>query len=393
MLNVDQIKADFPIFKKAPDLVFLDNASTSQKPETVLAAMDNYYRNSNANIHRGVYLLAEKSDLAYEEGRRVVADFIGARPEQIIFTKNSTEAANLLAFGIGEVLLEPGSNIVVSELEHHANFLPWQEVARRKEAEFRVWPLNEFLAAHISPNTLDEKTKVVALTMMSNVLGVKPDLKKIIEAAQKVGSKVILDASQSAAHVKIDVAKLGADAVFFTGHKVFGPMGVGVLWLSEELAQRIPPMITGGGMVKELPDIWLDAPAKFEAGTPNVAGVVGLSEAIKFIQTIGLDKISEHESELLEKCKTDLASIPRVNILGAASSIIAFEIEGVHPHDIASILAEDNVCIRAGHHCAKPLMRALNVQAVARASFSIYNSLNDVEKLVLGVKKALNTFK
>lgn len=393
MLNVDQIKAGFPIFKKFPDLVYLDSAATSQKPETVLMAMDNYYRESNANIHRGVYSLAQKSDNEYEEGRQAVADFINASPEQIIFTKNATEAANLLAYGISEVFFKPGDNVVVTELEHHANFLPWQESAKRKGIEFRVIPVSDVLTANISPNILDKNTKVVALTMMSNVLGVKPNLKKFIEAAHHVGAMVIIDASQGVAHIPIDVEDLGADALFFTGHKIFGPMGIGVLWLSEDLAHRIPPIFTGGGMIKDLPDIWLDSPAKFEAGTPNVAGVVGLAEAVKFIRSIGFDIISNHESALLKKCLADLGAIPQVKIHGAESGIISFEIKGVHPHDIASILGEDNVCIRAGHHCAKPLMKALNVQAVARASFSIYNSLNDVERLVLGVKKALNTFK
>jgi cysteine desulfurase / selenocysteine lyase len=398
MLNLDNIKSSFPIFKKHPNLVYLDNAATTQKPEAVLRAMDSFYRESNSNIHRGVYPLAVEADLVYENGRKVVADFIGAPTEQIIFTKNATEGANMLAFGIGEALVGSGDNVVVTELEHHANFLPWQEMAKHRGAELRVWALVDILAGKIPDSLIDDRTKVVAVTQMSNVLGVQPDISKLVERAHSVDAKVVMDASQSIVHMPLNVADLSVDAAFFTGHKLFGPMGVGVLYMTDYLSSKIPPMLTGGGMIKEMPDQWLDCPAKFEAGTPNVAGVAGLSEAIKFVMDVGIENIDIHEAELVAECRRELGEIPEVKLWGDDngtnhSSIVSFEIKGVHPHDIASILAEENVCIRAGHHCAKPLMKSMGVQAVARASFSVYNTLEDVQALIAGVKRAINVFK
>jgi len=399
MLNVSAIKKQFPIFQKTPGLVFLDNASTTQKPERVLKAMEIFYLESNANIHRGVYGLAEKADRIYDEARATLAKFVGCASDEIIFTKSATEGTNLLAFGIGEAFVGPGDNVVVTELEHHSNYLPWQEMAKRKGAEFRVVRVKDETGALDEDDLeklIDERTKVVAVTVKSNVLGVNPD-HKISLAAKRKGALVVLDCAQSAAHERTDVAALGADAAVFTGHKLFGPMGTGFIYLKKNLAEKIPPMLTGGGMLKDLPDAWLDSPTKFEAGTPNVAGYAGLAEAVKMFEEIGWQEIIAHEKNLGVLGRKLLAKLPGVKLYGPAheeqfTSMIAFSVDGVHAHDLASVLAEDEICIRAGHHCAKPLLRSLGVNALARASFSIYNEESDIEKLAAGVEKAIKLF-
>jgi cysteine desulfurase/selenocysteine lyase len=407
MINPEQIKKDFPIFGSEKDLVFLDNASTTQKPARVLEAERHFYESANANIHRGVYGLAERADKIYGDARNLLADFAGANGageaggSQIIFTKNATEAANLLAFSIGESLIRPGDNVVVTELEHHANYLPWQEMAKRKKADFRVIPItgaDGTLDLRTAEKMIDSKTKVVAMTQMSNVLGVMTDVEKFVELAHRQKALLILDAAQCPAHRPVNFSKLKADAAFFTGHKIYGPMGTGVLYLTAELAEAIPPFLTGGGMIEELPDHWLEAPEKFEAGTPNVAGIAGLAEAINFIKEIGLEEIAAHEKLLSKICRQTLATIPEVKLFGpededSLTSIVSFDVAGVHPHDLASILAEDNICIRAGHHCAKPLLNKLGKNALARVSFGIYNQVEDLERLKNAILKAIKIFK
>ncbi len=404
-MQLSGIKKAFPIFQseqfRSKSLVYLDNASTTQKPARVLRAMEDFYLHSNANIHRGVYGLAEQADKIYEESRKVAADFIGAETEDIVFTKNATEGTNLLAFGIGEKLIEPGDNIVVTELEHHANYLPWQEIAKRRGAEFRVVKVKNESGAldeHDWEKLIDRKTKVVAVTALSNVLGVQVDLAGVEVLAHAHGALLIVDCAQSAAHQKTDVKVMKCDAAVFTGHKLFGPMGTGFTFIKKELAEKLPPFLTGGGMLKDLPDLWLEAPTKFEAGTPNVGGLAGMAEALKMIGEIGWENIIEHEKQLVIQARGILAKIPQIKIYGPravdqSNSMIAFSVEKVHPHDLASILGEDNVCIRAGHHCAKPLLRSLGLNALARASFSIYNDQADLEKLVESVEKAIKLFK
>jgi cysteine desulfurase/selenocysteine lyase len=393
-------KGNYPIFEREPDLIFLDNASTTQKPRRVLQAMENFYLQANANIHRGVYELAEKADQIYEQGREVVAKFVGAEVGEIIFTKNATEAANLAAFCVGEAFVNAGDNVVVTELEHHANYLPWQEMAKRREAEFRVIRVkNELgeLDSNDLEKLIDQKTKVIAVTGMSNVLGVRPDLKKFREKATAVGALLAVDCAQLASHQQIDLKAMGCDLAFFTGHKLYGPMGIGWCFIKKTLAEKLPPFLTGGGMVKDLPDQWLEAPAKFEAGTPNVAAVAGLVEALRMIEEIGWQKIAEKEQMLVKKGREILAEFPQVKLFGSGdeanfSSMIAFNVEGVHPHDLASVLAEDKICIRAGHHCAKPLLRSLGVSASARVSFAIYNEVEELEKLGKSVERAIKLF-
>ncbi len=407
MIKSELIRKNFPIFDGQPDLVFLDNASTTQKPARVLEAERNFYLNANANIHRGVYRLAERADAIYEEARQVVGGFVGLSMDgsetdgPIIFTKNATEAANLLAFGVGESLVQPGDNVVVTELEHHANYLPWQEMARRKKAEFRVIPILENSGLpdmNAAAKLIDSRTRAVAVTGLSNVLGITPDLGEFEKLAHNNGALMILDAAQGIAHRPMDFPKLKVDAAFFTGHKIYAPMGTGVLYISRKLTGVLPPFLTGGGMIGELPDHWLDAPQKFEAGTPNVAGIAGLAEAIKFMQEIGMEKIAAQDRQLVKLCRETLAGLPEVQLFGpdntdTLTSIVSFDVTGVHPHDLASILAEENICLRAGHHCAKPLLTRLGKKALARVSFGIYNQPADIEKLKTGILKAVKTFK
>lgn len=391
MFDWKKAKKDFLIFEKKPELVFLDNASTTQKPLVVLDAERDFYLESNANVHRGVYEIAAKADQIYEEVRAEMAEWIGAQTNEIIFTKNATEGANLLANGFA-AMLTTGDEIVLTELEHHANYLPWLEAARRSGATIKTAKIKADGMVDVI-SEINEKTKLVAVTQMSNVLGVRPDLDAIVKAAKSVGAKVILDSAQGIIHEGLRVDQLGIDAAFFTGHKLFGPMGTGVLFLRAELA-GLNPLLFGGGMIKELPDQWLDAPHKFEAGTPNVAGLVGLSAAIKYLRSFDLKEIVEHEKKLVKMTCEELKKISGIRILSpeSAASMVAFVMEGVHPHDIASILGEAGVCVRAGHHCAKPLMNALGINACVRVSFALYSGPEDIEKLITAVKKVKEVF-
>lgn len=391
MFDWKKVKKDFPIFEKRPDLVFLDNASTTQKPLVVLESERDFYLESNANVHRGVYEIAAKADQLYEQVRAEIAEWIGASPDEIIFTKNATEGANLVANGfVGR--LKAGDEILITEIEHHANYLPWLEVARRTGAVVRVAKVNADGSLEILP-LINEKTKIIAVTQMSNVLGVGPDLEAIVVAAEKVGAKVILDSAQGIVHGGLKVNATKVDAAFFTGHKLFGPMGTGILFLRKNLAD-INPLLFGGGMIKELPDLWLDAPHKFEAGTPNVAGLAGLSAAIKYFRQFDPKEIVDHEKKLVKMAHEELRKIEGVNLLSpdSAASIVSFVIEGVHPHDIASILGDAQICVRAGHHCAKPLMNALCLNACVRVSFALYNGPEDVDKLITAVKRVKQVF-
>lgn len=398
---INNTKANFPIFQKHPELIFLDNASTTQKPAAVLQAMEDFYLHANANIHRGVYGLAEQADRIYLQARETVARFVEARAEQIVFVKNATEAANLLAFGIGEAMVKSGDNVVVTELEHHANYLPWQEMAKRRGAELRVIRVEneqgQLREADIE-QLIDSKTKVIAITGMSNVLGARPDLSRFHDLAKQVGAKFVVDCAQLAAHRPVKISDMGCDAAFFTGHKLFGPMGTGFMYISPALASAIPPLLTGGGMIKDLPDLWLESPAKFEAGTPNVAGLAGLTAALQMLMEMDWREIEKQERELVKKCRQILSAFPEVKLFGPISendwsSIVAFDVRGVHPHDLATVLAEENICIRAGHHCAKPLLARLGVNSLARISFSIYNQPTDLDNLSSVVARAIKLFK
>ena len=381
-------KQDFPIFQNRPDLIYFDNGATAQKPQCVLDAEHNFYTTSNSNIHRGPHFLAEEATIMYENARRTVADFIGAQnSDEIIFTRNATEAINLVARSYGE-LLNPGDVVVLSKLEHHANIIPWLQLKERKGIELRYFDVTEDGFIKFYPNLIDEKVKLVSVTGMSNVLGTITDLKPIIEATHAVGAKVMIDAAQLAVHQSVNVHELDADFLTFTGHKLYGPTGIGILYGKKELLNAIPPFLSGGDMVNEVfTDHFTttDLPGKFEAGTPNIAGAIGLKAAIDYIIKIGFKKIQKTEHKLTDHLLDKLNSMPFVKIIGPTEnknrgSIVSFTMKSVHPHDVAEGLSQKNICIRAGQHCTQPLMDAYNLPATARISMAFYNTTEEVDR-------------
>lgn len=415
MVDFLALKKDFPLLARPMNgkpLVYLDSASTTQKPQVVIDALVNYYTSMNANIHRGVYTLSEQATEAYESTRKAVADFIHAREaEELIFTRNATEAFNLVAYSYGEAKVQQGDVVVVSALEHHSNLVPWQELCKRKQAELRVIPLRAGSEADggVASGTLDlqnlekiidEKVKVVAVTQMSNVLGTIVPLEPIIKAAHAVGAVVIIDGAQGAGHLGIDVQKTDVDFYAFSAHKMLGPTGVGILYGKRALLEAMPPFLFGGDMVKEVQPYqanWNDVPWKFEAGTPNIADVIASAKALEYLQGVGLENIFKHDQELLQYARQKLSSLPGIQMYGsevpAASGILSFNIPGVHPHDVGSILNEEGVAIRTGHHCCQPLMRQLAVNATARMSFYFYNDKADIDMAFEALKKVYSIFK
>ncbi len=409
MLNPLHIKKDFPIFERQVNgkpLVYLDNASTTQKPGAVLDALTEYYSTMNANIHRGVHTLSEEATAAYEGVRAKVAAFIGARePAEIVFTRNATEALNLIAYTWCEQNIYSGDEVVVSELEHHSNLVPWQELCRRKKAVLKILPLDgdaKICDGNIDVQRLDEfiteKCKLVAVTQLSNVLGTIVPLEKIIKRAREVGAVVVIDGAQGVPHLGIDVQKLDCDFLAFSSHKMFGPTGVGILYGKRELLEKMPPFLFGGDMVKEVTAHeanWNELPWKFEAGTPNIADVIAFGKAIEFMESLNFEEIRSHEKELVKYARQKLSEFPGMQIYGPASSagIVSFNVPGVHPHDVASILNEAGVAVRAGHHCAQPLMQKLQVPATTRMSFSVYNDEGDVDTAVEALKNVYKIFK
>lgn len=407
MLDAQNIKKDFPIFDRrinGRSLVYLDSASTSQKPYIVLEALEKYYKQNNANIHRGIHTLSEEATAAYELVREHVASFINAKESaEIIFTRNTTEAINLVAYSWGEQNVKPGDEIVVSSLEHHSNLVPWQELCRRKKAFLRVIPLEKdgILDLDALPSLITKKTKLVAITQMSNVLGTIVPLEKIVVAAHSVGAKILIDGAQGVAHIGIDIQKLDCDFLVFSAHKMLGPTGVGVLYGKRAILEAMPPFLFGGDMVKEVHQFeanWNDLPWKFEAGTPNIADVIAFGAALNYIEKIGFAQILKHDQELQAYARKKLALLPEIQVYGHANpadsgGILSFNIPGVHPHDVAAILNEEGIAIRAGHHCAQPLMKLLNVTAVARLSFYLYNDKVDIDRTYEGLQKVYKIFK
>lgn len=395
-----EIKKDFPIFQNS-EMVYLDSGATTQKPLCVLEDMRSYYEKENANPYRGAYQLSVKSTQIYNDARKVVADFINAKfPEEIVFTKNATEALNLVAYSYGMDNLCEDDEVVLSIMEHHSNLVPWQEIARRKGAKLKYLYLNEDF--QIDDKEIDSKitpkTKVVAIVSVSNVLGTVNNTKKIIEKAHKVGAVVVLDISQSVAHSKTDVQELDADFVAFSAHKMYGPLGIGVLYGKKNLLNKMTPFLMGGDMIEfvyEQETTYAELPNKFEAGTQNVGGAVGLASAIKFIQTIGFDTIEEKEKEVSDYAYNKLKTLPYVTVYAPKenrSSVISFNIKNIHPHDVSSLLDADNICIRAGNHCAQPLTRFLGIDSTCRISFGIYNTKEDIDKLVESLNKIYRKF-
>ncbi len=407
MLNPKDFKKDFPIFDHQVDgkiLTYLDSASTSQKPRRVIEAISKYYETLNSNIHRGVHTLSELATVAYEETREVVSKFINAKESaEIIFTRNATEGINLVAYTWGEQNIQQGDEITVTALEHHSNLVPWQELARRKQAVLRIIPITK--EGQLDLQNLDQfitaKTKIVAVTQMSNVLGTITPLEKIIQRAHEVGAVVLVDAAQGIGHLGIDVQKLDADFVAFSAHKMLGPTGVGILYGKRKLLEEMPPFMFGGDMIREVRPFqasWNDLPWKFEAGTPNIADVIAFKEAIKYLEEVGFENILEHDKKLLQYALEKLSQLPGIEFFGPtdvnqASGILSFNIPTVHPHDVGSILNDSGIAIRAGHHCAQPLMQRLGVPATARMSFYFYNDESDIDKAFEGLKKVYEIFK
>ena len=395
-------KEDFPIFKNR-DIAYLDSGATAQKPQIVIDAINNFYDKFNANPHRGAYTLSVEATAVYEGTREKIAKFINAKhPEEIIFSKNASESLNLLAYSYGLDNLKNGDDVVISIMEHHSNLVPWQFVTQKTVSELKYMYINdEFeLSKEEIESKITDNTKIVGITHVSNVLGTINNVKEIIKYAHKKGAVVIVDASQSIPHMKIDVQDLDADFLVFSGHKMFAPLGIGVLYGKRELLNKMNPFLMGGDMIEyvyEQKTTFAPLPNKFEAGTQNVEGVVGLGAAIDYINSIGYDNIQEHDREIVEYAREKLSKLDYLDIYMTPnaknhSAVISFNIKGVHPHDVASILDSENVCVRSGNHCAQPLMRFLDIDSTCRASFYIYNTKEDVDRLVAGIEKAYKMF-
>jgi cysteine desulfurase/selenocysteine lyase len=405
-LDARKLRADFPIFEQethGKPLAYLDSAASSQKPRQVLDAMTEFYETSYANIHRGVYDLGERATEAYEGAREKARAFINAEStREVIFTRNVTAALNLVAYGWGLDNLGPGDVVLVTEMEHHSNFVPWQYIAGRTGAEFTVIPVNhkgELQLDELDSLALRGRLKVVACTYVSNSLGTVNPVEKLAAWAHEQGAIMVADAAQAAPHRPVDVQALGCDFLGFTGHKMCGPTGIGVLWGRRELLERMSPFELGGHMIRKVTldhTTWNELPAKFEAGTGPIAEAVGLGAAIDYVSEVGLEALERHEHELLDHALPRLADVPGVKLLGPSADqragIVSFEVEGVHPHDVAQILDWEGVAVRAGHHCNQPLMSKLGVPATTRASFYLYTLPEEIDRLVEGLHKVRQTF-
>jgi cysteine desulfurase/selenocysteine lyase len=410
--DIAAIKADFPILKRQirgnNRLIYLDSGATSQKPNSVLDAERDFYVNHNAAVHRGAHQLAEEATELYEGAREKIATFIGADVDEVIFTKSATESINAIAYSLGNSTpgskfhIESGDRIVVSEMEHHANLIPWQELARRTGAELVWFKVTE--EGRLDLSNIDElispRTKVVALTHQSNVLGTINPLDQITKKAREVGALFVLDACQSVPHYRVDVKTLNVDFLAFSGHKMLGPTGVGILWGKKELLNEMPPFLTGGSMIETVTmesATYLDAPKRFEAGVPNMAQAVGLGAAVDYLNRVGLDAIHAHEVALTQKALEGLQTIQGLSVIGPKDlemrgGVLSFAVEGIHPHDLGQALDQYGIAVRTGHHCAWPLMRRFKTVATTRASFYLYNGFDDISALVDGVERARKYF-
>ncbi len=402
-MSVNNFKKDFPIFENK-DIAYLDSGATTQKPTSVLEAIEKFYKNENANPHRGAYGLSIEATEIYENTRDKIAKFINAKHrEEIIFSKNASESLNLIAYSYGLDNLKKDDEIVLSIMEHHSNLVPWQMVAKKTESKLNYMYINDNF--EISDEEIEtkitDKTKIVGITHVSNVLGTINNIEKIIKYAHKKGAIVVVDGSQSIPHMEIDVQKLDADFFVFSGHKMLAPLGIGILYGKREILNKMNPFLMGGDMIEyvyEQDTTFAPLPNKFEAGTQNVEGVIGLGAAIDYIKNIGYNKIQEIEKEVTSYARQELSKLEYLTLYLTPneekhSSVISFNIKGVHPHDVASILDSENVCVRSGNHCAQPLLRSMEIDSTCRASFYIYNTKEDVDKLVIALNKAYNMFK
>ncbi len=405
VLDVARLREDFPILKqtvRGKPLVYLDNAATSQKPQAVIDALVHFYTADNANVHRGVHTLSERSTDAYERARTKIARHLNARHARgIVFTRGTTESINLVAQAWGRANVGPGDEILITALEHHSNIVPWQLLAEEKGARLRVAPVDDRGQVLIEEyeRLLGARTKIVSVTHVSNALGTVNPVREMIAMAHSRRIPVLVDGAQAAPHMRIDVRALGCDFYAFSGHKMFGPTGIGVLYGRPELLDAMPPWQGGGDMIRTVTfekSTWNDLPYKFEAGTPDIAGAIGLGAAVDYLEAIGMDAIAAYEHELLEYGTAALNGIDGLRLIGTAAAkaaVLSFVVDGVHPHDLATVLDSEGVAIRAGHHCAQPVMDRFGVPATARASLAFYNTREEIDALGRGILKAKDIFR
>ncbi|MGE5350500.1 MAG: SufS family cysteine desulfurase [Acidobacteriota bacterium] len=402
--DVERVRQDFPILHRLVNgkpLVYLDNAATTQKPYSVIDTVRDYYTMLNSNVHRGVHYLSEQSTLAYEDARLKIKEFLNAISAcEIVFTRGATEAINLVAWTYGRTHIAEGDEIIISAMEHHANIVPWQLLCEEKKAKLRVIPITDEgeLIMEEYDKLLNERTKFVSIVQISNSLGTVNPIREIIQKAHARNIPVLVDGAQGVAHVKVDVQELGCDFYVFSGHKLFGPTGIGILYGKAELLQDMPPYQTGGDMIRSVTfekTIFNDIPNKFEAGTPNIAGAIGLGAAIDYMKYLKMDEVAKHEKELLNYATEKISEIDGVHLIGTAknkASLISFVMDNVHPHDIGTILDSEGIAIRTGHHCCQPVMQRFCIPATARASFAFYNTKSEIDKLVYGIQKVIRVF-
>ncbi|MFN0118403.1 MAG: aminotransferase class V-fold PLP-dependent enzyme [Elusimicrobiota bacterium] len=401
-----KFRQDFPILKRTfsgKPLIYLDSAATTQKPNSVIDELSRFYRESNANIHRGVYALAEEATQLYEDARKNVSKFIGSlTSENVIFTRNTTESINLVAYSWARKFLKEGDEILISDMEHHANFVPWYILAKEKNIKLKTVSLNDDFTLNLElfQKLLTPQVKLVAVTSVSNVLGTINPIDKIIKLAHANGSKVLIDGAQSVPHLPTNITEMNADFFAFSAHKMLGPTGVGVLWVRPEILEQMDPFLGGGEMINAVSiekTTWADLPYKFEAGTPNFADVAAFSKSIEYLNKVGMNAIREHEKELLQYAINKLSQFPDLQLYGTLnpetqSGALSFNHKVVHAHDVGTILGEEGIAIRVGHHCAQPLMKALKISSTARASFYLYNTKEEIDALVKGLEKVNKVF-
>ena len=402
--DVETVRADFPILSRkvrGRSLVYLDSANTTQKPEAVIRASDRFYRETNANIHRSTYRLSEEATTAYEGAREKVRRFLNAAStREVVFTRGTTEAINLLASSFGQAFVKAGDEVLITGMEHHSNIVPWQLLCERTGARLRVLPIDDRgdLVLEELDALLTERTRILGVVHVSNALGTVNPVKEIVARAHAKGVPVLVDAAQSLPHLGVDVADLGCDFLAFSGHKVYGPTGIGVLWGKEKWLEKLPPYQGGGDMIASVSfekTTYAELPARLEAGTGNLAGGVALGTALDYVTTIGLERIAAHERALLAHATERLSEVPGLRIVGTArekAGVVSFVLDDVHPHDVGTILDQEGICIRTGHHCAQPVMARYDLPATARASFGLYNTLEEVDALVDGLRKVREVF-
>lgn len=401
ILDIDKIRKDFPILNEevyGKPLVYFDNAATTQKPLKVITALADYYKTYNSNVHRGVHFLSQKATDAQEAARHTIANFINAKQDhEIIFTRGTTDSINLVAYSFGKRFLKPGDEILVTEMEHHSNLIPWQIACEDRGAIIKAIPLNDDGTLNLEniDQLLNEKTKILALTWVSNSLGTINPIKELIEKAHQKNIPVLVDAAQAIQHLPVDVQDLDIDFLVFSGHKIYGPTGIGVLYGKEELLNQLPPYQGGGSMIKVVElqhSTYADLPFKFEAGTPDVSGAIGLGAAIDYLKEVGLENVFQAEHELMEYAHTALSTIKGLRFIGKAAhktGAHSFLIDGIHPYDLGELLDKQGIAVRTGHHCCQPIMDHFEIPGTVRASFAFYNTKAEIDKLIIGIERAM----